>query len=579
MQTRITNREAAAIFATVADMLELKGESIHRVLAYRRGAETLASLPRDIHAIHQEGGLTGLPHIGDTLAAKIEELLTTGELGFFNRLAEEIPPGVVEMLKVPGLGPKRARLFWKELGITTLDELQAAAEAGKLRALPGMGAKSEARVIEGIEALARRTDRSLLGDAYPIATGILDRLLRVDGVERGEIAGSLRRRRATIGDIDLLVASRAPEPVMQAFVDLPEVAHVIAHGPSKTSVELHSGHQVDLRVLPPERYGTLLAYFTGSKEHNVRLREMALKQGLSLNEHAFTPVEGGAEILCATEEEVYDTLGLPWVPPELREDRGEVEAALAGRLPELITLDDIQGDLQSHTTWSDGKSSVLEMAQAALAQGLKYLLITDHSHGLGVVQGMSPADARRQRAEIDAANAELAGAFTVLHGIEIEIRADGTLDYADEDLAPFDIVLASLHTSLRQPREQVTQRLLNAIRNPYVAIIGHPRGRLLPDREPADLDMDAVFEAAAEHGVALEINANPHRLDLDGVHARRAVELGVRLTISTDAHRPEELANMRYGVWAARRGWVTAADVVNAWPLERVLQWVKERRA
>ncbi len=576
---KVTNREVAALFQTIADMLELKGENIHRVLAYRRGAETIASLARDINAVYVEGKLTELPYIGETLATKIEELLTTGKLAFFERLADEIPPGLVEMLRVPGLGPKRIHLFWKELGITSMDELKAAAEAGKLRTLPGMGAKSEAKIREGIEALSRRTDRSLLGDALPVATRILDRLLKVEGVERGEVAGSLRRRCATIGDIDLLVASRTPEPVMQAFVDLPEVAHVIVQGPSKTSVELFSGQQVDLRVLPPERYGTLLAYFTGSKEHNVRLRELALKQGLSLSEHSFTPVEGGAAILCATEEEVYTTLGLPWIPPELREDRGEIEAALAGTLPDLIALDDIQGDLQCHTTWSDGKASVLEMAKAALERGYRYLLITDHSHGLGVVQGMSPEDAWRQQAEIEAANAELAGELTILQGIELEIKADGSLDYNNDELAQFDIVLASLHTSLRQPREQITRRLLNAIRNPYVAIIGHPRGRLLPDREPADLDMDAVFEAAAEHDVALEINANPHRLDLDDVHARRAVELGIKLTISTDAHHPDELANMPYGVATARRGWVSAESVLNTWSLGRLLEWARERRA
>jgi DNA polymerase (family 10) len=297
-----------------------------------------------------------------------------------------------------------------------------------------------------------------------------------------------------------------------------------------------------------------------------------------LNEHGFTPLEAGDPILCATEEEVYATLDLPWIPPELREDRGEIEAAQAGALPDLITLDDLRGDLQMHTTWSDGKRSVLEMGQAALARGYAYILITDHSHGLGIVQGLAPEDIPRQRAEIDAANAELGGAITILHGVEVEIKADGTLDYDDETLAQFDIVQASLHTSLRQPREQVTERLLNAIRNPYVSIIGHPRGQLIGRREPADLDMDAIFAAAAEHDVALEINANPQRLDLDDMHARRAVDLGVKLTISTDAHHPDELDVMTYGVMTARRGWVPAAAVVNTWPLARIQEWVKGRQ-
>lgn len=575
----ITNREVAHIFATVADMLEIKGENFHRVLAYRRAAETVSSLPRDLHAIYQEDSLTDLPNIGETLAAKIEELLTTGELEFFNRLAADIPPGLVAMLQVPGLGPKRVQQFWQELDITSVEGLREAAETGKLRTLSGMGEKSEQRILEGIEALERRTDRTRIGQAYPLAHGLLDRLLRLSGAQKGAVAGSLRRWKETIGDLDLLIASDTPEPIMDAFAALPEVARVVGKGPTKTSVELHAGHQVDLRVLPPERYGTLLVYFTGSKDHNVRLREMALKRGLSLNEHAFTPVEGdGAPILCATEEEVYEVLGMPWITPELREDRGEIEAALAGTLPELVTLEDIRGDLQSHTTWSDGKKTVLQMAEAAAARGYEYLLITDHSHSLGVVQGVAPADIPGQRAEIDAANEALGGTFRVLHGVEVEIRADGTLDYDDETLAGFDMVVASLHSGLRQPREQVTERLLNAIRNPYVDIIGHPRGRLIPRREPADLDMDAVFEAAAEHDVALEINANPHRLDLDDAHARRAVEMGIKLTISTDAHRPAEFDNMVYGVHTARRGWVGPRSVVNAWPLEEALAWVKARR-
>lgn len=574
----ITNREAASIFAAIADMLEIKGENIHRVLAYRRAAETIATLPRDLRAVYEEGKLAELPSIGATLAAKIEELLTTGRLKAYERLAAEIPPGVVAMMHVSGVGPKRAARFWKELGITSVEALKEAAQAGRLRSLPGMGAKSEANILEAIEALERRTGRLSIGEAYPIAMRMLERLTALPEVRRGDVAGSLRRYRATIGDIDLLVASNTPEPIMQAFINQPEVARVLGRGETKASVELHSGQQVDLRVLPPDRYGSLLAYFTGSKEHYVRMRELALKRGLSLSEYGFTPLEGGEEIICAEEEQVFATLGLPWIPPELREDRGEIEAALEGRLPALITLDDIQGDLQLHTTWSDGHASVLEMAQAALEQGHRYILITDHSHGLGVVRGMRPQDVHRQREEIEAANAELGGAITILQGAEVEIRANGTLDYDDETLASLDIALASLHTGLRQPREQITARLLAAIRNPHIAIIGHPRGQLYPDREPADLDMDAVLEAAAAHDVALEINANPYRLDLDDMHARRAVEMGVKLVISTDAHHPEELDYMRFGVGIARRGWVEAQSVINTWPLERLLEWVNNRR-
>jgi DNA polymerase (family 10) len=573
----LSNGEVATLFATVADMLEIKGENIHRILAYRRAAESIAALPRALRAVYDEGTLTDLPNIGATLAEKIEELLTTGRLEFYDRLAAEIPPGVVDMIKVPGLGPKRAAVFWKQLGITTLDQLKTAAETGQLRDLPGMGVKSEAKILEGIAALARRSDRVSIGDALPIAQTLLEALLAVPGALKGEVGGSLRRRRDTIGDLDLLVASREPGPIMKTFVERPEVARILGRGDTKSSVELQNGLQVDLRVLPPDRYGTLLQYFTGSKDHNVRLRELALKQGFSLNEHALTPVSGGEEILCATEEEVYERLGLPWIAPELREDRGEIEAAQKGNLPRLIGVEEIKGDLQMHTTWSDGRSSILDMARACQSRGYEYLLITDHSHSLGVVQGVKPEDIRRQRAEIAAANVELGGKIRILHGCEVEIRADGTLDYDDETLAGFDVVQASIHTGLRQPRDQVTLRAVNALRNPHVDILGHPRGRLIPDREGADLDMDAVFAAALEADAALEINADPHRLDLDDSHARRAVELGIKLTISTDAHRPEDLDHLIYGVATARRGWVETKDVVNTWPLGKLLAWVESR--
>lgn len=576
--SELSNADIATMFATIADMLEIKGESIHRVLAYRRASETIANLPRSLRTVHEEGTLTDLPNIGATLAEKIDELVTTGELAFYNKLAAEIPPGVVAMTKIPGLGPKKVAAFWKERGITSVEALQAAAEQGTLRDLPGMGAKSEAKVLEGIAALASRTGRVRISDARPIALTLLEALMEVPGALHGNVGGSLRRWRDTIGDIDLLIASTDPEPIMQAFVQRPEVARINGQGITKTSVDLHVGLQVDLRVLPPDRYGTLLAYFTGSQTHNVKMRELALKQGLSLNEHGFTPVDGGPEILCATEEEVYTTLGMPWIPPELREDHGEIDAALAGNLPTLITVAHMRGDLQMHTTWSDGKTSVLEMAQAAQDHGYEYILITDHSHSLGIVQGVKPEDIAAQRAEIDAANAELGGAIRILHGIEVEIRADGSLDYDDATLAQFDIVQASLHTSLRQPRAQITDRVLSAIRNPHVSIIGHPRGRLIPDREPADLDMDAIFAAAKQHDVALEINANPHRLDLDDAHARRARELGIKLTISTDAHQPGELDLMKYGIAVARRAWVGADDVVNTWSLDRVQAWVQGRQ-
>jgi DNA polymerase (family 10) len=363
---------------------------------------------------------------------------------------------------------------------------------------------------------------------------------------------------------------------MQAFIELPGVARVLGSGPTKSSVEFRDGLRAQLWVHPPERFGTALQYATGSKDHNVRLRELALKKKLSLSDQSFLR-QDGSELLCSTEEQVYQTLGLPWIPPELREDRGEIQAAKAGRLPDLIELKDIRSELHSHSTWSDGRRTILEMAEAARARGRMVLAITDHTPSLGVTGGLTPEMLLEQRAEIDAAQAELGGSIRLLQGAEVEIRADGSLDYSDEVLASLDIVIASLHVSLRQPRQQVTQRLLNAIRNPHVDLIGHPTGRLIPDREGADIDMEAVLAAAAEAGVALEISASPERLDLTDIQTRRAIELGILISINTDAHRPEDLDLLHYGVAVARRGWAEAGDVINTWEPDRLLAWLKGR--
>ncbi len=572
------NREVIDIFNKVADMLSIRGDQIHRILAYRKAAESIDALGRDINVVYAEGKLTDIPGIGETLAAKIEEMLTTGRLEFYDKLAQEIPPSLVDLLRVEGLGPKRVKQVYDTLGITTLDALATAAREGKLRDLPGMGQKSEAKIIAGIEALSRHgDDRVSVGVAWPIAQHMLAALAEVPGVTRTAVGGSLRRMRDTIGDIDLLVAADDPGPVMDRFAQLENVETVNARGPSKSHVTLFNGLGVDLRVLPAERWGTLLSYFTGSKAHNVRLREMALSKGLSLNEHAFTPADGGPEILCETEEDVYRVLGLPFIPPRLREDRGEVEAALAGKLPRLVELDELRSDLHVHTTWSDGRLSILEMAQAAQARGLKAIVITDHSVSLGVANGLSIERLRQQAAEVRAADEAMGPDFRVLHGTEMEIRADGALDYPDDVLAELDIVIASLHTGLGQAREQVTQRLLNAIRNPHVDIIGHPTGRLLPDRAGADLDMDAVLQAAADTGTILEINANPARLDLRDVHVQRAMERGVLLAINTDAHHSDDFDLRHYGLATAQRGWATADAVVNTWPVARLLDHIRQR--
>ena len=564
------NREIAEQFAMIADMLAIRGDKIHRILAYRNAAESIQGLGRDINQVYAEGTLTDIPGIGKTLAEKIEEMLTTGKLAFYEKLSQEIPPSLVDLLRVEGLGPKRVKQIYETLNVTTLEALTAVAREGKLRTLPGMGAKSEAKLLAAIEALARHgDDRTPLGEAWPIAYQILAELEKLPGVTKTAVAGSLRRMRETIGDVDLMVAADDAAPIMDYFCSMDNVESVVGRGPTKSRVTLLNGLGVDLRVLPAERWGTLLSYFTGSKNHNVRLREMALKKGLSLNEHAFTPVDGGDEILCATEEDVYRTLDLPYIPPVLREDRGEIEAAQANVLPDLVQIGDIIADLHMHSTWSDGKMSILQMAQAAQARGLQYIVITDHSQSLGIANGLDEERLWQQSLEIREADEAMGPDFRVLHGIEMEIKADGSLDYEDYVLEALDFVIASLHVSLSQPREQVTQRLLNALNNPHVDMIAHPTGRLLPDRPGADLDMDLILETAVSTNTILEINANPHRLDLRDVHVRRAVDLGAKLAINTDAHHIDQFELLHYGVATAQRGWATAAGVVNTWPINR----------
>jgi DNA polymerase (family 10) len=573
----LNNRQLADTFTLIANLCEIKGEVIYVILAYRKASENLMTLGREASEYWKEGKLREIPGVGKAIAEKIDELLTTGKLEFLEKLKLEVPASLADWLQVPGLGPKKIALIWKTLNITALAELEAAAKNGQLRDLPGMGAKSEAAILEGIASLARRSGRIPLGRAYPLAQEIIATLKRVKGVVAAEPAGSLRRMRSTVGDLDILVASKDSAAVMEAFVNLPGVSRVLGKGETKASIEFTDGVRAQVWVHPPEKFGTALQYATGSKDHNVQLRQIALAKGLSLSEHSLTKTDGTGEIFCATEEEVYETLGLPWIPPELREDRGEVAAAKAGKLPKLIEVKDIKADLQTHSTWSDGKLSMLEMAQAAARRGMKVIAFTDHSVSLGVTGGLSMEDHKKQASEIKKTQAQLGDKILVLHASEVEIKADGTLDYPDEFLATLDLVVASMHTGLRQPREKVTQRTINAIRNPHVDIIGHPTGRLIPDREGADLDMEAVLNAAAETGVALEINAHPSRLDLDDMYARRAKELGIPISINTDSHSEEDFDMLFYGVATARRAWLTKEDVINTWSTKKLLAWLKKR--
>lgn len=579
----LTNKEIADIFANIADILEIQGENRFKYLSYRTASEVIQDLPRDLRAYADDGTLTEIKGVGKAIAEKIQELLETGKLEYYEKRKAEVPLGVVDIMRINGVGPKKAKLFWDELGITSIEGLKEAADAGQLRELPGMGEKSEDKVIAGIEALARRGDRIPIGKVKPVADAVLEKLMALPQSIKGSLAGSIRRGRTTIGDVDILIASDEPAPIMDTFVSMDNVARILGHGPTKSSVELQNGIQMDLRILPLARWGTALQYFTGSKDHNVRIREIALNKGYSLNEHALRPVDDDGNlkdestyVYCETEEDVYKHIGLPWIPPEIRENTGEVEAAQRNELPRLITLDDIQGDLHMHTNASDGKLSLEDMVNAARERGRKYIVITDHSQRSYQANGLDAERLMAQQNDVRAINDKYDD-IEVLHGVEMDIREDGTLDLPDDILSQLDFVVASLHFGLSQPRERVTKRLLNAVNNPHVDLIGHMTGRLIGSRDGADVDFDAVFEAAAASGIAFEINANPRRLDLDSQYVRRAAEMGIPIAIDTDAHSARMLDHMSYGILTARRGWLTAAQVINTWDFETFINWVRAR--
>lgn len=580
----LTNKDIAQIFENIADILEIQGESRFKFLSYRRAAETISELQRDLQAYADEGTLKELPGVGKAIADKITELLETGQLDYYEKRKAEVPLSVLDIKRINGVGPKKAKLFWDELDITSIEQLKTAAEAGKLRELSGMGAKSEQKILDGIEALKRRSERTPIGEAKPAAERILAQLLELPDAQEGVIAGSIRRGRPTIGDVDILIASDNAAPIMDAFVAMDGIARVLGHGPTKSSIELQSGLQVDVRVLPKQRWGTALQYFSGSQQHNIRVREIAKEHGYSLNEDALRPIDDegnlldeGEYVYCDTEAAVYEKIGLQWVPPELREDAGEIEFAKKGDLPTLITLNDMRGDLHMHSTHSDGKRSIREMAEAALERGLEYIVITDHSISSFQAGGLSADELLTQQAEVREVNEAMGDALHVLHGVEMDIKADGSLDYDDEVLVQLDFVVASLHISLQQDRDKITQRLLNAINNPHVDCIGHLTGQLIGRRDPAKVDIDAVLDAAEATGTLLEINANPARLDMNAQYVRMAIQRGILIAINTDAHSIPNLDLMDYGVMTARRGWAQAEHVINTWPYERFAEWLSQR--
>lgn len=565
----LTNAELARVFTEIGDMLEILGEVVYKAVAYRRVADAVERYPDDVASLFRRGVPPKLPGAGAALTAKLAELSETGRLEYHERLREQVPDGLLAMLRVPGVGPRTVRLLHTELGIAALDALKAAAEDGQLRGIKGLSARTEQNILEGIARIARRSTRLLLHDADALIADVVERLRHAPDVRRVEVAGSLRRRRATIGDLDLLAAVDDHRAVIAALDGMPEVERVLSAGTDKSSIVLRDGPRVDLMVCPPATWGTHLVHLTGSKEHNVALRGMALDRGLSLSEKGFKVVDGAELLTAAEEEEVYARLDLPWIPPELREDSGEIAAAREGRLPALVTRDQVRGDTHTHSNWTDGVDTIEVMARAARDRGLEWMVLTDHSPSLGVARGLAPAMVEAQRAEIGRLNAELAP-FRIIHGTELEIRADATLDYPDELLGSFELVIASIHTGRAQSGEQLTRRALAAIENPHVAVLAHPSGRIVNQRDPLPLDWPRVFEAATRTGTALEINGSP-RLDLDDSLARAAAGAGARLTLASDAHRTEELDQLGYAVDVARRAWLEADQLLGTRSADELL--------
>ncbi|WP_437203733.1 DNA polymerase/3'-5' exonuclease PolX [Planctomicrobium sp. SH664] len=573
----MNNREIAAVFEETADLLELQGANSFRVRAYRNAAQTVADLVEPIASLAESGAapLTDLPGIGKDIASKIESLVHTGTFPMLEELHAAFPRSLLQLLRLPGLGPKKAARLHQELGIQSLDDLKAAAEAGRIAPLKGFGKKTEQTILAGLQQVEQIGQRYSIAPARLAAETLLADLRSLPVVSRAEVAGSCRRRRESCADLDLLAISSDSEAVMERLAAHPLVAEVLSRGETKQRVRLRSGLELDLRVVPAESFGAALQYFTGSKDHNIVIRRRAQERGLKLNEYGL--YRGDDLVAGKTEEEVYAAVGLKWIPPELRENRGEIELAEQDRLPELLTIGDIQGDLHLHTTASDGTATIRQMILAARERGLKYIAVTDHSQRVSMANGLSPERLRAHWQEIRRVREEFDD-IHVLCGIECDILENAELDLPDDVLAEAEWVLAVLHYGLKQPKEQIMKRLLNAIHNPYVCAIGHPSGRLVTRRAPADIDFPEIFQAAAEQGVMMEINAHPERLDLDDLQAAAAKAYGIPIVINTDAHSPEGYDVLEYGVDQARRAGLTRRDVANALPFDEFMQLLQQRR-
>lgn len=563
------NDEVAELFQEFADLLSITGEAAYKVRAYEKAARAIGGYPEDVSTLDLKG-LLKIPNVGEAIAKKILDYRETGTIRQLEAVRAKIPAGVRALTAIPTLGPKKALALHEELGISSVDQLAEAIPAGRLEGLKGFGAKTEENILRGIELMRRAGDRVLIDVAMEVAEEIVAALSPL--ADRCEYAGSLRRSRETVGDVDILATADDSGPLMEAFAALPLVADVIARGETKTSIRTLKGLQVDLRVVPPESWGAALQYFTGSKAHNVRTREIAVRAGLKLSEYGLFEVESGDLVVSATEEEVYARLGLPWVPPTLREDGGEIDAALRDELPRLVRLDDLRGDLHSHTTLTDGTASLEDMVAAAASRGWEYFAITDHAPNL-FMQRMTDEKMLAQREAVHALGERHPG-LTLLHGTELNIDADGEVDWPEEFLTGFDLCVASVHSLFTQDREAMTRRIVRAVSNPCVHVLGHPTARLIGRRASVDADWDAVFEACARHHTVLEIDAFPDRLDLPADLIRRALRHGVKFSIDSDAHATKHFENLRYGVGTAQRGWLTPGDVVNTWPLDRLRDYL-----
>ena len=568
----VRNAEIAEIFDRMAALLEIQGANPFRIRAYRNAARTVDDLPRSLEAMISEGeDLSKLPDIGKDLAGKIAEIVDTGRLEALEEMEKEVPAGLVDLTRLPGLGAKRVRALHDELGISGLDELRRAAKAGHIRELSGFGAKTEQRILEALSRRAQEERRFLLSDVEDIADRYVDHLKAVSGVREVVVAGSYRRRKETVGDLDILVTCRKGSPVMERFVEYDEVDTVLSQGTTRSTVVLRSGLQVDLRVVAQVSYGAALYYFTGSKAHNVAVRTIAVKKKLKINEYGV--FKGKRRVAGKTEREIFRAVGLPYIEPELRENRGEIEAARKRRLPRLVSSSDMRGDLHCHTEATDGRNSLEEMANAAKALGYEYLAITDHSKRVAVTHGMDEARLRKQLEAIDRLNSRLRG-LRLLKAMEVDILENGKLDLADGVLKDLDLTVCAVHIGLGIGRDKQTERIIRAMDNPHFTILAHPTGRLINQRAASDIDMERVMEAAVERGCYLELNAQPERLDLDDVHCRMAKDMGLKVAISSDAHSADGLGCLRFGVDQGRRGWLEAEDVLNArsWPkLRRLL--------